>query len=325
MLEEEKRSPEKNASNADKILSKEEQDTILIEKGAQTLFVSLLIIFCFSFLFFPPIRNTLSFLVGCLISLFKSYPTLLSFLLEFLTFFFEVFFLIENFTARFIYSLIISFLVEYIIYKIKINYIIDYYIFKFIFVIIDKISFVFVLVAGLFISLSISLGGKFFYISFAKNKIYKKIYTFEDAEYLKDFLNRNIPIFILFCKKEDSDKKFYLEELKKISKKYGGKYHFALLDTNEHIEKVIYYKVFKSEIVDFPKFVVLEKDKTEIFDEKDKIELIKQIEKKMISFDLNEFESKISREKEKQMEKEQKEKEDKEKEAQNKKVEEDIE
>ena len=153
----------------------------------------------------------------------------------------------------------------------------------------------------------------FFYESYAKEKYKNKIYTFEDAEYLEDFLNRNISIFVLFSKKEDTNNKFYLEELKKISQKQEDKYHFALLDQNQHIEKVIYLKVFNSKIVDFPQFAIIEKDKIDII-ESDKKELIQQIEKKMKVFDLSVLQSK------------RKQKEDKEKEDKNKnQIDEDVE
>ena len=185
----------------------------------------------------------------------------------------------------------------------------------------DKISFIFPLATGLILSYFLSWIIVFFYESYAKEKYKNKIYTFEDAEYLEDFLNRNIPIFVLFSKKEDTNNKFYLEELKKISQKYEDKYHFALLDQNEHIEKVIYLKVFNSKIVDFPQFAIIEKDKIDIIDKVDKKELIQQIEKKMKAFDLS-----VLQREEKQKEIEQKEKEDKEKEDKNKnQIEEDVE
>ena len=185
----------------------------------------------------------------------------------------------------------------------------------------EQISFIFVLATGLFLSYFLSWIIVFFYESYAKEKYKNKIYTFEDAEYLEDFLNRNIPIFVLFSKKEDTNNKFYLEELKKISQKYEYKYHFALLAQNERVEKVIYLKVFNSKIVDFPQFAIIEKDKIDIIDKVDKKELIQQIEKKMKAFDLS-----VLQREEKQKEIEQKEKEDKEKEDINKnQIEEDVE
>ena len=81
----------------------------------------------------------------------------------------------------------------------------------------DKISFIFVLATGLILLYFLSCIIVFIYESYAKEKYKNKIYPFEDAEYLEDFLNRNIPIFVLFSKKEDTNNIFYLEELNKKS------------------------------------------------------------------------------------------------------------
>ena len=83
-----------------------------------------------------------------------------------------------------------------------------------------------------------------FYKETKENNKKKKIFAYEDEEYIKELLNKNKTIFILYSEASDPNYNFYKKELSKISYEKDGKLTFIIIRFNKEFEKYLYSLCF---------------------------------------------------------------------------------
>ena len=283
-MEEKQEKQEKTVEVENKSLEEIEQKTFTDKSNC--LFSSLFLSSSLLFLLIPWVRHSIYFVTKFVLNFLFDHPFLLRYSVHF-SIFFKVFYKIDSLELRLLCSFLMAFILFYSLLLVPIIRGSEYYYAKFIFWLMNKASFVVVLAIVFLLSYLLSNKLSSMYINYVTEKKKEKIYTYEDAEFLEDFIKRNIPLFVLFSNNKE-DENFYLGELKNISKEYKGQYHFALLQRKEPIERKIYTKVFKGKIVEFPKFALINGDNIDIIDEFDKKKLIEEIKKKVESFEIKE-------------------------------------
>jgi len=203
--------------------------------------ITLWTIFFITYLFEPLNRLTIYLTVKSF-ELFEIFPSLLTFI--FLLFLFYIFLSqYDKSIYSYIFGITISFLITYILYYLNVLVVPDFLI-KCSSVIFQKIYFIPRFLISDWIAGEIS--GKIckFYKETKEKNKKKKIFTYEDEEYIKELLNKNKTIFILYSEASDPNYNFYKKELSKISYEKDGKLTFIIIRFNKEFEKYLYSLCF---------------------------------------------------------------------------------
>ena len=203
--------------------------------------ITLWTIFFITYLFEPLNRLTIYLTVKSF-ELFEIFPSLLTFI--FLLFLFYIFLSqYDKSIYSYIFGITFSFLITYILYYLNVLVVPDFLI-KCSSVIFQKIYFIPRFLISDWIAGEIS--GKIckFYKETKEKNKKKKIFTYEDEEYIKELLNKNKTIFILYSEASDPNYNFYKKELSKISYEKDGKLTFIIIRFNKEFEKYLYSLCF---------------------------------------------------------------------------------